>query len=261
MNRYDKEERIIQTFQNLKRWMIKIFPLNFNNILLYRLIHNKLLWKTWIDASSKNALPPDFYNNKFKLMMDVMRIDDHTFVDKNGKVINRHNERESQITKQLIDKNKAIKEIAEAGNLFINPYCGLEGHEDHNYKLYVDNFKRVIEKHIQKIEKYKNNHPGFKTIFFVFDESTPYIKLIDCEVPKGPGELIIGDLHCWWKDSNMLNILKDSNIDYLIWITPFKIFKSIQKVRYPLAAIYDVSKIKFNKNIKYELDELESLER
>lgn len=112
MNRYDKEERIIQTFQDLKRWRIKIFPLNFNNILLYRLIHNKLLWKTWTDASSKNALPPDFYNNKFKLMMDVMRIDDHTFVDKNGRVINRHNERESQITKQLIDKNKAIKEIA-----------------------------------------------------------------------------------------------------------------------------------------------------
>lgn len=70
-----------------------------------------------------------------------------------------------------------------------------------------------------------------------------------------------GDLHCWWKDSNMLNILKDSNIDYLIWITPFKIFNSIPKVRYPLAVIYDVSKIKFNKNIKYELDELESLER
>mgnify|MGYP003432707439 CR=1 FL=1 len=35
-------------------------------------------------------------------MMDVMRIDDHTFVDKNGRVINRHNERESQITKQLV---------------------------------------------------------------------------------------------------------------------------------------------------------------
>mgnify|MGYP001665502187 CR=1 FL=1 len=37
MNRYDKEERIIQTFQDLKRWRIKIFPLNSNNILLYRL--------------------------------------------------------------------------------------------------------------------------------------------------------------------------------------------------------------------------------
>ena len=34
MNRYDKEERIIQTFQDLKRRRIKIFPLNFNNILL-----------------------------------------------------------------------------------------------------------------------------------------------------------------------------------------------------------------------------------
>lgn len=55
----------------------------------------------------------------------------------------------------------------------------------------------------------------------------------------------------------MLNILKDSNIDYLIWITQFKIFESLPKVRYQLATIYDVSQIKFNKNIKYKLESLE----
>lgn len=123
-------------------------------------------------------------------MMNVIRIDNHTFGEKNGRLINRHNEWESQITKHLIDKNKAIKEIVEVGNLFINPYCGLEGHNDYNYKFYIDNFKMVIYK------KYKNNHQGFKTIFFAFNESTPYIKLIDCEFPKEPDELMTGDLHC-----------------------------------------------------------------
>ena len=28
--------------------------------------------KHWIDSSAKNAPPPDFYNDKLKLMMDVM---------------------------------------------------------------------------------------------------------------------------------------------------------------------------------------------
>ncbi len=261
MNRYDKEERIINDFQNLKRKEVDMLPLNLKNLKLYKCIHNKKKWSKWIDASAKNELPPDFYNNKLKIMMDVMRIDDHAFVDENGRVINRHNERESKLTEELIRKNEMFKEIAEKGNLFINPDSWLRGYEDHNYNFYVNNFKRVVSKHITKIDKYKKNHPGFKTTFFIFDESSPYIKLINCEAPQKPGDLMYGDLHQWWRDSNMLNVIKDSNIDYLIWMTPYKLFNSIEKVRYPMAMIYEVSKIDFNNLMKYEIDELISIEQ
>lgn len=261
MNRYDKEERIIYDFHALKRRDIGMFPFNLKNILLYRNIHNKRKWRRWIDTSAKNELPPDFYNNKLKLMMDVMRIDDHAYIDDKGRVINRHNERESKLVEELISKNEMFKEIAEKGNLFITPDSGLRGYEDHNYNFYVDNFKRVVSKHINKIEKYKKNHPGFKTIFFVFDESSPYMKLIDCDVPKKPGDLMHGDLHQWWNDSNMLNVIKNSDIDYLIWMTPYKFFNSVGKVRYPLAMIYEVSKIDFDNLKTYEMDKLVSMEQ
>ena len=44
--------------------------------------------------------------------MDVMRIDDHAYVDEKGRVINRHNERESKLIEELISKNEMFKEIA-----------------------------------------------------------------------------------------------------------------------------------------------------
>lgn len=258
LNRYDKEERIIEIFQEINRFKIKLFSNNFKTWWLFKSIYNKYIWKTWTNSSGKSELPPDYYNNKYRLMMDVMRIDDHAYEDENGKIINLHNERESKLTEELISKNEAIREIANAGRLFITPFTGKLGRDDHNYERYVKNFKRVIEKHIRKIEKYKKNHTDFKMIFFIFDESTPYMKLINCDVPKKPGDLMHGELHYWWKDDNMLKVIKDSKIDYLIWFAPYKCI--VKKIDYPLAVIYDVSKINFDKNKNYEIDELESME-
>ena len=195
LNRYDREERIIKAFQDLKRRRVVLFPMNLKNIFIYFSVHNKWIWKNWIDSSSKNELPPDFHNDKLKIMMDIMRIDDHAYVDEKGRIINRHNERESKLVEMIMNKNESVREIAKKGNLIVIPDCGLRGHQDHNYSRYINNFKRVVEKHIKKIEKYKINHPGYKIIFFVFDESTPYMKLIDCKAPKNPGDLMHGELH------------------------------------------------------------------
>ena len=76
-----------------------------------------------------------------------------------------------------------FKEIAEKGNLFITPDSCLMVCEDHNYDFYVDNFNRVVGKHIKKL-KNKKNHPGFKIIFFVYDESSSYIKCFDEKRPE-----------------------------------------------------------------------------
>lgn len=192
--------------------------------------------------------------------MDVMRIDDHAYVDEKGRVINRHNERESKITKELISKNKIIKSVAEKGNLFITPDSGLRGYADHNYDYLANNFKRVVQKHINKIDKYKKNHPGYKTIFFVLDESSPYVKCFDKKRPKKPGDKIFAQPHLWWLDKNMLNILKNSGIDYLIWMCPYKYFEAEVELNFPKAVIYDVKKIKYNKCLNYNNEDMQSLE-
>lgn len=192
--------------------------------------------------------------------MDVMRIDDHAYVDEKGRVINRHNERESKLMQELISKNEMFKKIAEKGNLFITPDSGLRGYEDHNYDFYVNNFKRVVEKHIGKITKYKKNHPGFKTIFFVLDESSPYIKCADKRKQFKPGERIYAQPHFWWLDNNMLSVIKNSNIDYLIWMCPYKHFKSKVKLNFPMIVIYDLKKVNYAKFINYNSDNMQSLE-
>lgn len=260
MNRYDKEERIIKDFQKIDLCEIGLLPERLKTKYILNSIHNERNWKKWIDSSSKDKLPPDFYNPKSKLMMEIMRIDDHTRVDEKGKVINPYNKRESELYKELTSKHDFIKEIAEQGNLIINPYIDLPSEEDHNYTFYISCFNRVIKKHIAHIINYKINHPGFKTIFFVLDESSPYVSCFEKENSYKVGEQLYAQLHLWWQDYNMLSCLKESRIDYLIWMTPYKHFDSIEKVELPKAMVFDVKKINYSKLIKYNLNKMQSLE-
>ncbi len=260
MNLYDKEIRIIEHIQKFEISKIKFYPLNFRTIKVFNSIYFKRCWKKWIDASSKNMLPPDFYNEKLKLMMDTMRVDDHSFIDKNGKIINFHNKRESELTKELISKNESIREAAQSGRLFINPIHYRLGEEDHNYSLYVENFKRVVFNHIEKIKNYKKNHPNFKTIFLIFDESTAYLKCSSNNRPKVPGELFYGELHLWWNDYNLLESFENSRIDYIIWVTPYKVLQTTKRVTIPSICVIDVKKIRYNDTIKYNFVNMQSNE-
>lgn len=97
MNRYDKEKIIIEDFRDLTCFEIGAIPDNSKTRKIYFSLENENCWENWIDTSVKNLLPPDFYNKKLKLMMDFMRIDDHSYIDEKGRIINRHNERESQL--------------------------------------------------------------------------------------------------------------------------------------------------------------------
>lgn len=260
MNRYDKEDRIISDFRDLDSSEIGLMPNNSKTRKIYFSLSDENSWKEWTDTSAKNELPPDFYNDKLKLMMDVMRIDDHAYVDEKGRVINRHNERESKLAKEIISLGEMFEKAAEQGNLFITPDSGLRGYQDHNYDFYVNNFRRVIGKHINKINKYKNNHPGFKTMFFVFDESSPYAKCFDDKRPNFVNEKFFCQPHYWWLDDNMLSLFENSDVDYLIWMCPYKHFDAEIKLDFPIAMIYDVKKIKYNKLISYEFKDMTSLE-
>lgn len=260
MNRYDKELNIIKDFQEMNNYEIALIPMDLKTISIFKSIHSKRKWKKWIDSSSKNDLPPDFYNPNLKLMMDVMRVDDHTHIDENGKLVNPHNKRESELLEEIIKKNDSLRIAAENGNVFIIPRTNLPTNEDHNYNYYKNCFNRVVTKHIKKIKKYKENHPGYKVIFFVVDESSPYIQCTSEKRAKVVGESIYAQPHFWWIDNSMLSCFKDSEVDYLIWMTPYKHFDSKEKVVLPKAIVYNVKKIKYKKLITYNASKMESLE-
>ena len=260
MNRYDKESIVIEDFQDINSTKINPIHRDLKTLSVLDSIHSKRKWKKWIDTSSKKELPPDFYNPSSKLMMDVMRIDDHTHVDDKGNIVNPHNKRESEILEEMISKNPYVKDAAEKGHVFIVPRTNLPTDEDHNYNFYIDCFKRVINKHINKIKKYRENHPGYKVIFFILDEASPYIKCFDEVRIKRVGDSIFAQPHYWWLDSNMVSCFKDTEIDYVIWMTPFKHFDSDEKVELPEATVYNVKKINCKDLIDYKPEEMQSLE-
>lgn len=95
------------------------------------LILNPQKWSLWIDTASKSDPPPDFYCPTEQIMMEVMRIDDHSFIGKKGGVINETNARESQIQKELRQL------FPDTNHIIVNAITDLPGKEDHNYSRYL----------------------------------------------------------------------------------------------------------------------------
>ena len=155
MNRFDKEDRIIEHLKYIDKQEIAIFPESKNSEYIINSILDDESWKEWCNSSGKSDLPPDYYNNEQRVMMDIMRIDDHAFINENGRVINPTNQKESELLKELSDKNPILKDAAIDGRLIVIADSGLRGYEDHNYDFYVRNFNRVVNKHIEKISLYR----------------------------------------------------------------------------------------------------------
>ena len=176
MNYYDNEANIIESFQNALEYGDILCISNNENELISILESFELCnWASWTNSSAKNDPPPDFYNNRLKLMMDVMRVDDHAR-EINGKIHNPTNVKESKIQKELrhlINQNQFPK----CNKIIVNAISELPTNEDHNYTFYSKNFNRVLTNHLSKISNYKANHPNYKVIFFVFDESSEYVQV------------------------------------------------------------------------------------
>lgn len=223
MNYFDNEKNIISWFQDVDCSSV-CFPIENDELIsIFKSIYNPDLWKLWKNSSGKADPPPDFYCDQYQLMMDIMRVDDHAFISKKGKVVNPTNARESKIQKEL--EAKGIKTVfPNVENIFINAITDLPTEEDHNYGFYKSNFIRTIEEHKKKISLYQKNHPNYKTIFFIMDESSAYVES-DIEKQKNNrkvGKMLIGRPHIPFVDATFLNTLINSNIDYVIWFMPFK---------------------------------------
>lgn len=223
-------------------------------------IHDPEEWKLWSDSSGKSDPPPDFYNDKLKLMMDVMRIDDHAFESKNGKIVNPTNQRESVIQKQ-IRKSGLLDSFPNVKNVIVTAVTDLPTDEDHNYKFYYSNFERVLMKHNNQIDLYGKNHPGYKTIFLVLDESSAYFEM-ESIMDNG---VIKGKPHYWFWDNSFVNILKKLNIDYLIWYAPFKYYEvplGEEKSDLPEVCVIDIKNINQNGSYlnSYDISKMKSVE-
>ena len=210
------------------------------------------MWENWIFSGGKSAPPPDFYSDKYKLMMDVMRVDDHTHKIK-GKFVNETNAKESKIQNEL--KISGLKDNFPNTNFIVNAITDLPTEKDHNYSWYKESFERVLNEHNKKVELYKKNHPGYKIIFFVFDESTLYFETIEKINSVKSGMSVEGKVHLFFQDASFLNFIKNLNIDYLIWYAPYKYAQAIDGIiDLPKVVIFKIKDINieavyYNKNM------------
>lgn len=92
---YDSEINIVNDLCECDNSEIFIFNCNDEEILQYvRKVEE------WQCSSSKSDPPPDFYSDKYKLMMEVMRVDDHAYINAKGKVINPHIKRKMKLIRK-----------------------------------------------------------------------------------------------------------------------------------------------------------------
>lgn len=103
MNYLDDECEVIRHFQEIECSSV-FFPVEtVGAIDCFEKIHDIDNWDKWVNTSGKADSPPGFYSNEFKYMMDVMRVDDHAFINKKGKLVNPTNMKESVIQKELVN--------------------------------------------------------------------------------------------------------------------------------------------------------------
>ena len=262
MQTFNDESMILDCFRDIKPDETALFGNYFVCKKIFFSLKSFLFRKNWINSFAKNDPPPDFYNDRQKLMMDVMRIDDHAFVDDKGRVQNANLQREGEIYRKYFQGQKR-----DDIKLFFVPDTHLPTKEDHNFDRYIANFERVFNKHQEKLGLYQSNHPGYKTIFFIFDESTAYRQVVnpkDVETTK-QGREVLGMPHYYCYDKAFVDAIKKSNIDYVVWFAPYKVlqYKKGNRIKIfplPKCAIYDVKNIREKRLIKYERSLLSSAE-
>lgn len=257
----NSEKSIISHFQGLESSSV-CFPVESEEaIKVFELIHNLDNWKLWIESSGKSDPPPDFYSDEYKCMMDVMRVDDHSYKNKKGKLVNPTNRHIRDMEKEILQSG--IMEMCPNAELFINGITDLPTHEDHNYNFYLKNFERVILQHIQKIPLYKKNHPFYDVVFFIMDESSAYIEAADkkCALEdKRAGQVLAGYPHLYFIDSNFVRIFEGSGIDYVIWFTPFKYCEIAEgQLDLPKACVFDIKKFSIQTE-EYDAERMMSAE-
>ena len=262
MNRLDDENKIMSDFQQVNDNEVMFITQSEEAERVYRAIHTEALWNKWINSSSKSDPPPDYYSPEYKLMMDVMRIDDHAYIDVKGKVQNPTNAGESKLYKEL--KKSGILESFPNAEPIVIAKTKLPSEKDHNYSFYKSNFKRVVSEHIRKLPLYQSNHIGYKTILFVMDESSGYIQ---CEGKKPDintiqeGGQLKGYPHLFFCDKSFVKVFMKTGIDYLIWYAPYKLLRTSERVlELPKSVIFDCKVDRIDELIEYKEDKICSSE-
>lgn len=257
MNYFDDEARIIEYLQMAE--LPKVHFLNFTLPLVrfFISLHSSKHFCNWVNSSSKSAVPPDFYSDKYKVMLEVMRFDDYEVGS------NSPNALESQfykrIERQFTEHGKRL-EKDQYKFLLMPDYSKVS---ENNLALYYENFRRVVEKHARKTGEYREAHPGYELGFLLCDESPAYIEAVEKQEKIPPeGVPIKGRYYEAPKDKRFIDVLLETDVDFIIWMTPYKEMPGNPKQFLIETYLLDVNKAKRKpvKHVNYDYERVMCLE-
>lgn len=256
MNHFDDEENIIRLLQSIPlREIHLVNPTRDVKNFFFSLYYERR-FDNWINNSGKDVPPPDFFSKKYEYMLEVMRTDD--FVAGNGSP----NALESKFVKKIEDvrRERGLSSLKESNiQMLIIP--DMSKASENGYSIYIENFRRIVQKHIGKINNYRENHPGYKLGFLIFDEAPGYLQVTDKKVKAKAGETVSGFAHFHFMDKNLVESFWEADVDFVIWMTPYKNLSGNPRV-YPQICVFDLRrKDKWKKNlVEYNADEMMCLE-
>lgn len=244
MKTFDNEELIFDVYRNIPSHQVRYMGNFFRCYRVDKLTRSKMFAKSWINSSSKSDLPPDFHNDKHKIMMEFMRVDD--CIDKHHSSFKRQNDCLRGIfgnTYKKDDRDLTCFVVPDTHN------------DDYNYRGYIDNFRNTLMKHSAKIQQYRENYPKCKSIvLFVCDEANNYIEVANENDLKEQDSYNNFKIHYAYADSKIVKLIKDSNADFVIWFGLYKeMFVNNRKIFYPKVVIYDVKHCK-HQGLEYKED-------
>lgn len=245
------ESELLERYQSISIFDIKCIGNIFSCLKIARLTHSKLYMNSWINSSvSKKEVPPDYHNDKYHIMMEMMRLDDCVGTLNNKHVPNAF-EKENIFCKKAFGEN--YKKENESVRLIFVP--NTDDPTKYTYDAYLSNFEKVLLKHSNKIEKYKSNYPNCnRIIFFISDESNEFCETSTLEnkdkIEKGINGVKV-KWHIPCMDKKFIEIIKKCKCDYIIWVQSYKNMKRMFKLLVPKVVIIDVKHFKL-KGIDYD---------
>lgn len=260
METMDNEKFLFDTYKSIPSYKIKYFGRFFTCFKIDMLTKSILFNKSWVNSSSKSDLPPDFHNDRHKIMLEVMRIDDCVNIS-NNKNIDNSFAKSNKLACKIFGNN--YKENVD-GFFFSVP--NTNDSNEFNFKGYINNFERVILKHSFKVNSYRKNYPKCKTtVFLICDESNNYVQVSnkkDLEKENEENfELKDAKAHFCYCDSQFIEIIKKCEADFVIWWGYHKgISINNKRINYPQVCIYDVKYFKekghvYNHELMFKIKE------
>lgn len=232
-----------------------------------KILFHQLRQERWIDNTDSR---PDFVSEKF--MIELFEVDDIVTSKKGSNNPQRKADARALRTVEEFMKrfpagtfSENVKVIAH-GDTRYNPltdsFTPDDSFEHHNYEAYLNNFKRITQKHLDSVSAYRTNFPDKKLGFMILDDSTYYVLNNQLQKPV-TGKQILYNLSFF--DKNFMKLFIKSDVDFIVWAFDNKYIytnqsKHGQGLFAPKLAIIEKENFYTKKSKYFQVDEMVSLE-